>query len=468
MIKKTISKIFVLLFLVFHCNSSNAMIGRFLFAISKKIPLVAHFTDTEEYITKLCKHGYTQEAKDQIEEHCSNEPRWYFTCLKIAILEGSLEIVKWLVEDKKISMTLPYTYHSGLYFACKSGNLEIVKYLIEDRNNDPNAVYTFPFPNGGGLNLLATPLITACIYNKLNIVRYLIQRGANANIGFSLSRDDQCYRDDNSQHHPYYWESPILDFYPNSTKVFHLKGFLGANLFHIACELGRKEIAEWLLQNRHIDVDVEDYFGHTGIFYACLNNQTDMLKWLVTQKNVDINKRNKADYHIIHFACHFSEIKPEIVSWLLEYEEIDPDLETKDGNTPLMILMRDLSLRMENDTRKQELIEKKGAITPITENFAHICTQINSRLRSQNKFPLKDLQKLISGISFETAILREELGDLLIYIIDNNIIDKNGDTIGSWISKFRNKHIPKKIAKLIAQKKMFKTPKYQDIRICIN
>ena len=58
------------------------------------------------------------------------------------------------------------------HVACKCGSLDIVKYFIDDLNLDPN------IQDNEGLTLL----MIACIKNRLEIIEYLLENGADPNI----------------------------------------------------------------------------------------------------------------------------------------------------------------------------------------------------------------------------------------------------------------------------------------------
>ena len=92
--------------------------------------------------------------------------------LFVACHTGELELVKYLIEEKKLDINVKEKGGDTLLFrACGSGNLELVKYLVEEKKLDINAVNEYG----------QTALFDACEKGNIEIVKYLIKNGANIN-----------------------------------------------------------------------------------------------------------------------------------------------------------------------------------------------------------------------------------------------------------------------------------------------
>lgn len=92
--------------------------------------------------------------------------------VQIAIINKNLTLLKYI-----LSIGFKFTYKSFCDFsyldeAISSGHLEIVKYLIEEQNMNVNQICC----RDG-----ATPLLIAVICNEIEIIKYLIQLGADLN-----------------------------------------------------------------------------------------------------------------------------------------------------------------------------------------------------------------------------------------------------------------------------------------------
>lgn len=99
---------------------------------------------------------------------------FYFACLK-----GKFNIVKYLIEEKKLNPNLKVDH--GLWFtgpifkaAAESGNLELVKYLLEVHHVDIESQGLTP-------GTCDTALSRAAENGHVDVVEYLISKGANLN-----------------------------------------------------------------------------------------------------------------------------------------------------------------------------------------------------------------------------------------------------------------------------------------------
>ena len=123
--------------------------------------------------------------------------------LQRACQEGDLDTVKSMLEDFNIfSMTSMEraSFDTNrerncppIHFACKYGNLDILKWMVEMQGADVNHVYTkedldavgrstFSYIIGVVGRVTRTALHTACISGKIDLVEYLLEKGADPNI----------------------------------------------------------------------------------------------------------------------------------------------------------------------------------------------------------------------------------------------------------------------------------------------
>ena len=89
------------------------------------------------------------------------------TPLNVAALSGSLDILMYLIEERKCSPGCPGQWgRSPLHHACQeNGNLAMVKYLVEKQGCDPL----------GKDEKGKTPLNVAAFSGSLDILMYLIE-----------------------------------------------------------------------------------------------------------------------------------------------------------------------------------------------------------------------------------------------------------------------------------------------------
>jgi len=155
------------------------------------------------------------------------------------------------------------TFSTFLVYACENENLDLVKLLVE---------------HGANVNLVDengySPLISACAYNNSNIAKYLIEHGADINQSFFLN-------------------TPLNIVYQNGTPLT------------IACRNGNEDIALCLLEHG-ANVNDKDRSGCTPISYACKKGNVNIIRFLM-------------NYGADESQCQF----PFIPSLIIAYEEND-------------------------------------------------------------------------------------------------------------------------------------------------
>lgn len=96
------------------------------------------------------------------------------TSLHYAVLAGNLEVVQILIRNgATVNFPLETTRPPPLYFAVMRGNVHILEFLL-NTGADINALSTVV---GSALHLA----LTEKVYNQLQIVKTLLERGANPN-----------------------------------------------------------------------------------------------------------------------------------------------------------------------------------------------------------------------------------------------------------------------------------------------
>ena len=100
----------------------------------------------------------------------------------------------------------------------------------------------------------------------------------------------------------------------------------GRNALHIACIHGSSKMTSLLLSLDQSVINIQDVKGRTPLHYACMHSNT-CIKSLLDCKNCDTTLVESDD----------DDNNEEVV--LLDYNECDPNLVDKDGNTPLQIAL---------------------------------------------------------------------------------------------------------------------------------
>ncbi len=221
-----------------------------------------------------------------------------------------------------------------LWHAVEAGKIEVVKLLVE-AGADVNAG---KWP----------PLCQAVDENNTAIAKYLIDHGATIN-------------------YPGDWgplqESPCISNNIEMVKLLIARGAdINAGLWpalHTAIQRERRDIFELLIQ-RGADVKAKDTWGYTPLYYAIHNDDSDFMNILVAN-GADVNTKHPGGETPLHSAAITG--RTEVVQFLLE---AGANISVKDdrGQTALHVIL-DISrsnyrkYRQSKDTA--ELLLAKGA-----------------------------------------------------------------------------------------------------------
>ena len=91
-----------------------------------------------------------------------------FTALIWACLNGHIDVVRYLVDEKNAAVNMPPNRHTPLRGAGNYGHLEVVQFLL-DRGADPNV------PSMGG----RTPIMGAAMNGYMDVLEAMLEHGAD-------------------------------------------------------------------------------------------------------------------------------------------------------------------------------------------------------------------------------------------------------------------------------------------------
>ena len=179
------------------------------------------------------------------------------TPLNVAAFNGSLEILKYLVEERKCIPMCPGRWgRLPLHNACEQvGNLAIVKYLVEKHGCDPN----------GKDNEGNSPLNIAAFSGCFDILRYLIEvKNCNPTSSGKLGR------------------SPLHDVCLNNENLV---------------------IVKYLVENHTCDPTEKDLYSDTPLHLAALSGSIDIVKYLIEEKGCCLEYPGLLGRSPLHRAC---------------------------------------------------------------------------------------------------------------------------------------------------------------------
>ena len=189
--------------------------------------------------------------------------------LIFAANRSHFEMLKYLVEEEKLNVNIQTDEGNySLIAAVIGGNIEIVRYLIgKGANlNLKNDTKTADYKN---LSLYGTPLIHAVTSGKFNITKLLIDTGANVNI----------------------------------------KTNSGYSALMLSIMLNKFEFAKYLI-DKGADVNDQDANGYSALMQAAIQVKFDLVKYLV-EKGADLNRLNSKGKTILDVLQIQAEIQKQ-------------------------------------------------------------------------------------------------------------------------------------------------------------
>ena len=149
----------------------------------------------------------------------------------------------------------PINYET-FFKACQEGKLESVKWFVEIEKTDVNI--------RDGWN--AAPLHYACSEGHLNIVQYLVIKGADVN---------------------------AVDQHKN-------------HCIHFAAKAGHLQIVQYLIEKQNVDKDVNGCENWTPLHMACWNDQIDIIEYLLSN-GADLEAKDINGQTPLHIAAYWNQ-----------------------------------------------------------------------------------------------------------------------------------------------------------------
>ncbi len=184
-----------------------------------------------------------------------------------------------------------------------------------------------------------TPLIYACKNNALDIVKMLLDNGADPNIG------------DRKNDMPLHFSAalgtlPIINLLVKAGADVNCADNNGYTPLMFMAKNARTAAVLSFLKNPAVDVCMKDNTGRTAVVYAIAAKQQQLVKELLSLMGTDTDDTDMEGFTMLHYACQFGQI--EIVRLLLERSKeqnrnsINKASDT--GDTPLMMAVRNANL----------------------------------------------------------------------------------------------------------------------------
>ncbi|CAF0712636.1 unnamed protein product [Brachionus calyciflorus] len=259
--------------------------------IAGSTPLIgATKYNNPEAVKLLLEHGANPNHQNQsgISALMLASEQGFFECVR-NLCEGSADVE--LAPSGKTALSMNLSGQTPLFCAAKEGHLEIVKYLL-DRGANPNAT------NHYGVSVLWIP----CQRGLDKIVELLLDRGADPEIApsgpeaeeRSISGWTPLYAAIKSRQ--YQVVKLLLTHGANPNAVTSL----GSTPFLLASEIGDLEVIKCFVEHG-ADLDYSpsgkeaddlNITGQTALFMATLKEQNDVVQYLI-EKGSQVNVKNR-------------------------------------------------------------------------------------------------------------------------------------------------------------------------------
>jgi len=203
-----------------------------------------------------------------------------------------------------------------------------------------------------------TPLILACKEGHYELVKFLIQHGADICFQNPLGNTAFHYADETSikilLDHCQEWDRlPASARSPTKPDPnIKNKESLTPLIYH--CREKHDRVVAEMLNYPCVDIKCQDNDGRTCLHYTCSNNALELLKKLVLNCKIDINSKTREGNTPLHTAVYKNNL--DMIKFLLEHEA-DPTIKNNKNKSPKAFTENDDIISLIDD---YIIINKRG------------------------------------------------------------------------------------------------------------
>lgn len=177
-------------------------------------------------------------------------------------------------------------------------------------------------------------LINACFLGKLNIVKYLVEKGVNVNCRNLNSYTPLIAACSGlvKNNYFYYPNQGVITYLINKGAKVNLRNSEGWSALNFAVKNHLISVVK-LLVAKGADINSRTNDGRTPLIWAAIERKYELLL-LLLKNNANVNIRDKNGWTALVWACSLGYDK--IVYYLIK-NDADVNVKTKIGQTPLQI-----------------------------------------------------------------------------------------------------------------------------------
>lgn len=256
-----------------------------------------------------------------------------FCPIHIAVDEGHISLVQWLVMEAKVDLTIPSaTGETPLHIACRKDHQEVVQWLLLSgadpalKNFEGDTCYHVIVAAGNGRLLKScaemvesldtnlvnskkqTLLHAACSSGSVECLLQLLDLGAFVN---AIDADFKT---------PLHLASVAC--IPEGVKALLEHGALlnskdgnGCTPLHMACQAGNIDVVKFLLTLKDSQMHSLTSAGDTCLHLACLSDNYELVRLLIEEAHQDVEGVNVHDHTPLDKACSMGSI--EVAKYLV-------------------------------------------------------------------------------------------------------------------------------------------------------
>ena len=283
-----------------------------------------------------CTEGYTEAFERLVLWKADVTVRGgqFSNALNAAAYYGRIGMVKAIIGTGAPAYSQGHETHEAMRMAAGKGHEEVVRLLLdEDANvNPPGPSYPFRQQFGESKSF-ATPLHAAAKNNHLDVLKLLLERGADPNIPNDDENTALHLAASNNFH-----EGVGLLLQHGATA--DSQGTRGAPL-HVAAFYGYLTIVVQLTDGQ-ADLDACNKYQLTPLHHAAVNGHSDVVSFLI-QQGANINAQGIFGWTPLHLAARNGHIRAVTA---LVGKGADMNIQNKDGWTPLHFAIRHGNLEL--------------------------------------------------------------------------------------------------------------------------